>query len=163
MQSFRFALEKVLAFRKRQWELESSTLAALMEHRRSFEERKSDEEARQHAAEEEFRLSERLSGREVAQHAMVTTSGRHSLRKLHLALAAIDQRVEQQRRACLQAKRNFELVAKLRAHRWQEWLREADREMERESTELYLAQRNRRSTPTSNSAEQTIHIESPNR
>ncbi|MCU0227126.1 MAG: hypothetical protein MUF01_05765 [Bryobacterales bacterium] len=153
MKSFQFPLEKVLAFRKQQWEAESAILATLLEQHHHFEaELEHAGEVLQQAAQDLCRQPA-LSSDGVHQHALAAESARRALRRLKLALDGVATKVARQRQVCLTARRDYELVRKLREARWAAWLLEVDREQESLATESFLARRTQRRLALSSRAD----------
>jgi flagellar export protein FliJ len=139
MKAFRFPLDKVLNFRKRQWEAASAELAVRLERYQKL--------LREHtAAVEAFESTARAlqsapsieSGR-IQGFALAVESGRRAAQRLQHALDAAARQVDQQRGRCVEAKRQYELLRRLRQARKSVWQKEADREEEALSTEIYLA------------------------
>ncbi len=144
MKSFQFPLEKVLAFRKQQWEAESAILAALLHQHQEFEKELEQAEKDLHQAAQDLCLQPSLSSGGVQQHALSAESGRRAARRLRLALDGVASKIVRQREICLGARRDYELVRKLREARWAAWLQQADREQEALATEAFLAKRTQR-------------------
>lgn len=144
MKAFQFPLEKVLEFRKKQWEAESAILASLLEQQQRFEWQL--EQATAALSEAAARLCSEVAvdGERIRDFAFASESGRRALRRLHLALEGVTTKVNRQRQVCLAAKRDYELVRKLREARWATWRLEAEREQESLSTEAFLARRTQR-------------------
>lgn len=144
MKAFQFPLEKVLSFRKRQWEAESAELASLLERHKGFEARlQAASEMLENAARELCAAARFDSGR-VQRYAFASESGRRAVRRAKLALDSLSDRIAQQRQRCIEAKRQYELLDRLRQSRRAVWLREVEREEEALGTEAFLARRTQR-------------------
>lgn len=139
MKAFTFPLEKVMAFRKRQWEAEAALLESLLANRHHLEAQ------RQHLidalgrAREALAAGATLASERLAEFCLGQAGSREAILQLEKSLARLLAKIEGQQRAVLSARRNFELVAKLREKRYAEWQREADREQEATATESHLA------------------------
>jgi len=144
MKAFQFPLEKVMEFRKKQWEAESAILAALLEQQREFQKQLAQATKSLHQAAESLRARSTVDGESVGRFAFATESGRRALRRLQLALDGVTAKVDRQRQVCVVAKRDYELICKLREARWAAWSVEASREQETLATEAFLARRTQR-------------------
>ncbi len=143
MQSFRFRLERVLAWRKTQLEIEESRLKQLTAELAQLERAREDLELARAAARKTLDLCATVDGSELE------TLARHlrCLREAERTLAARRQqqacRIAGQQEVVVEARRRLRLLERLRARRYNEWRAEADREMEAFSTEMFLARWNR--------------------
>ncbi len=144
MKTFQFPLEKVMEFRKSQWEAESAILASLLEQQQHFERQLGETAAAMDQAAKHLCRNASLSSEGVQHFAMAAESGRRALRRLRLTLDGVLAKVARQREVCIVAKRDYELVRKLREARWAAWCLEAEREQESLSTEAFLAKRTQR-------------------
>ncbi len=141
MKAFQFPLEKVLDFRKRQWEAASAELAVLLERRQVLDRQHEEAVDALDLASQALRANTSLAGGRVQQHAFTMESGRRAVQRVRLALEAASVKAEQQRQRCIDAKRQYELLQRLRHTRKLAWQREADREEETLSTDAFLARR----------------------
>lgn len=144
MKAFQFPLEKVLAFRKQQWEAESAILAALLDKQQQFQQQAQREETALHDAAVALQATGPCESAHLRRYSLACDSGRRALKRLRLAVESVAAQIRQQQQVCLVAKRDYELVRKLREARWAAWCLEADREEESLSTEVFLAKRTQR-------------------
>ncbi|MCW5963026.1 MAG: hypothetical protein KIT83_03230 [Bryobacterales bacterium] len=144
MKAFHFPLEKVLQFRKKQWEAESAILATLLEQQQHFERQLDLTTVAQSEAATRLCSRDAVDGGSIRDFAFASESGRRALRRLQLALDGVVAKVNRQRQVYVVAKRDYELVRKLRETRWATWCLEAEREQETLSTEAFLARRTQR-------------------
>lgn len=157
MKAFVFSLEKVRTFRKKQWEAETTILAALHEQYQVLDKEMQDTIASLERAARALCTQKALDGEGVNHYAFVSESSRRALRRLKLRVEELEVKLNRQREVCVVAKREYELVSKLRASRWEAWRREEDREQETLSTESFLARRTQRSLVASSRKESRIH------
>jgi flagellar export protein FliJ len=143
MKRLEFRLERVRDFRRQQLELEETKLEKLHAERREL-----------HA--ESLRLEREAAATRSSLMATISVEGfelaaadrylRHlaNARKRHTEkLTAFDARLRKQQEAVLEARRRLRLIEKLEARQVSDWKREADREQENLSAELFLAQWNK--------------------
>jgi flagellar export protein FliJ len=139
MKRFDFRLARVRDFRRQQLEMEEAKLEVLRVERQQLDA-------------ESLRLEDEAAG--ARNSLMVTTSveaqelvaADQYLRYLAAAkqrqaakVADWQQRIAQQQRAMVEARRRVRLLEKLEAKQLRLWKEEADREQENLSAELYLA------------------------
>lgn len=139
MKRFHFPLEKVLAFRKRQWEAAAAALESLAASRARLESQCARMREALEEAARRLTLEESLSGGRVAEFHFAQRSARDAIRQIEAALASLSRKIAEQRRVFLEARRNYELVSRLREKRHAEWLAEVSRQEEADATESYLA------------------------
>lgn len=147
MKAFQFPLEKVLQFRQKQWESATAALADIQRrhHLADLERQKAADGLR--IASERLLSCSTLVAADVHVYAMTKDSGERSLEELDRRLAELETQLTTQRQCCLEAKRNFELLERLRQSRRAVWLKELDREEEALGTEAFLARRAQRRIP----------------
>lgn len=139
MKAFVFPLDKVMAFRKRQWEAEAALLESLLANRHHLESQRQHLIAALGRAREDLAASATIASERVAEFCLGQAGSRQAILQLETLLSRLHSKIEGQQRAVLSARRNFELVARLREKRFAEWQREADRELEATATESHLA------------------------
>jgi flagellar export protein FliJ len=139
MKAFAFPLEKVMSFRKRQWEAEAALLDALLANRHHLEAQRQHLIVALGKAREALVAGATLASERLAEFCLGLAGSREAILQLEKSLARLQTKIEGQQRAVLSARRNYELVAKLREKRYAEWQREADREQETTATESHLA------------------------
>lgn len=138
MKSFQFPLEKVLAFRKRQWEAEAAMLESLIANRAHLEaERRRIQEAMDEAA-RQLASSVSVSSAILAEFRMAQAGSREAVREIGIRLTSVHVKITEQQRVFLEARRNYELVLRLREKRYAEWQSEVQRQEEADATESFL-------------------------
>lgn len=138
MKSFQFPLEKVLAFRKRQWEAEAAILESLIANRAHLESERRRVETSMEEAVNQLAGAAWVSSESVAEFRLAHASSREAVREIATQLASLHAKIVEQQRAFLDARRNYELVARLREKRYAEWLKDVNRQEEADATESYL-------------------------
>ena len=138
MKSFRFPLEKVLVFRKRQWEAEAAVLESLIANRAHLESERWRVEESMEEAGKRIASAAWVSGEKVAEFRLAHASSREAVRGIAAQLTSIHAKIAEQQRAFRHARRNYELVARLREKRYAEWLKDVNRQEEADATESYL-------------------------
>ena len=139
MKRFHFPLERVLAWRRQQLELEEERLRRLTGERRQLQddrqglEREAVEaraavlsvatvDACELAAMDSYQLYLKLEGKRLAAKEQ-----------------DCDRRIDEQRSALTEARRRVELLDRLKSRRLNEWTREIDKEADALATEAFLA------------------------
>lgn len=138
MKSFQFPLEKVLAFRKRQWEAEAALLESLIANRTHLESQRQRVQAAVDDAVKQISSSASVSSTSLAEFRFAQASSREAIRQLDRAITSLFVKITDQQRAFLHARRNYELVLRLREKRYTEWLRDVNRQEEADATESFL-------------------------
>ena len=139
MQTFRFRLERVLAWYRKKCHIEESRLAQRIEALRELESRIVRFQAERVTVEREL-----LVRREIAAADFVSL-GRYRLRARELEAEFANERrrteaaLSEQRVRTQLAQRKVRLVEKLRERRVAEYTAAADRELETVAAEAYLA------------------------
>jgi flagellar export protein FliJ len=143
MTSFRFRLEKVLAWRRTQLELEEAKFQQRTREVQELERERARIEAAGIRAEVEVRGWSPLAGSDLAALANYRqyVAGQEKQMTLHREEA--HQHAEAQQRAMIEARRRCQLLERLRERRLAEWRAEADKELEQLAAESYLAGRAR--------------------
>lgn len=149
MKSFQFPLEKVLAFRKRQWEAEAAILESLIANRAHLESERRRVQAAVEEAGKQIASSACVSSASLAEFRLAQASSREALREMGTLLANLHGKIAERQRAFLQARRNYELVLRLREKRFAEWLSEVNRQEEADATESFLGRFTQRRLPLS--------------
>ena len=143
MRKFKFELESVLRLRRQQLQLEESKLHVLLaERRRLAEVRVALDKERAEAAAYIHTIQSPGSNdmRALASHKLGLQAREKTLAA---SVGANESAIALQTSAVLRAKRHEKLLAKLRARRLTEWMKEADRASEAEIQEAWTALWNR--------------------
>jgi len=135
---FTFPLETARAWRHRQLELEEGRLQRLFAERESILTaiRDLDDEVRK---EEALLSAGILDGEQLASLDRFRHYVAAEKERLHGAVRACDQRIEEQRRRVTEARRHWELLDRLRGKALAQWNAADAREREQLAAELYLA------------------------
>jgi flagellar export protein FliJ len=139
MKPFRFALQRILEFRAARVEEEERTLVAVQEQLVALDrEIRRIEESRQQES-RSLATAEQSSGDEL--RALMRSCSRLDRESTALTekVSVCAQRLAQQRRSCMEARREHRLLETLRERQLAEWNREAGREMDKLAGELHLA------------------------
>lgn len=139
MKAFQFPLDRVLAFRKRQWEAEAAALEALLANRVRLNAHRQQVLDSVEQAAARIASGLQVDASTLAEFRLARTSSQAAIRQIDGVLAQLHEKILAQQRACINAKRNYELLIRLREKRYGEWLLEANREEEAVATETYLA------------------------
>lgn len=139
MKKFRFALDKLRQLREARLESERVRLNGLLAERREVERRRAELEEEEMQAMGEVRLKHVVEAQELTALDCFRRFARVERGRLQSALAALDGRIEQQRRTLLEARRQVEALNSLRERKLEAWRREMDRETENAIAELVIA------------------------
>lgn len=138
MKQFSFPLESVRRWRFRQLETEQGRLEQLFGERDAIA-------ARRRALEQELKQESRMldaPGLKAGELAALDAFRRYVTVESHRLAAekrACEQRIEIQRKQVLEARRQFELLNRLREKAAHQWRAEHARELENIAADLYLA------------------------
>lgn len=139
MKKFRFSLDKIRHLRQARLDAEQSLLRGLLAEKAAVLRRRAELE------EEESRVMDLLRLKQVVEVAELTAidgfrrfAGLERGR-LHQAAASLEDRIERQRSALLEARKHVEALDHLRERRLEAWRREVDRETETALSELVIA------------------------
>ncbi|MCC6265790.1 MAG: hypothetical protein IT169_19630 [Bryobacterales bacterium] len=138
MKSFQFPLEKVLAFRKRQWEAEAAVLESLIANRVHLESERRRIQVAMDEAARRLANAALVQNSRLAEFRMAQSSSKEAVREIGIRLTSVHAKIADQQRAFLEARRNYELVLRLREKRYAEWQSEVQRQEEADATESFL-------------------------
>ena len=147
MKRFRFPLEALLAIRQRKLGKLEAEVGALQ--RKRMETLESAAALEQRSAE----ARESIGGQHVMRGAdlrLIDASSQAMLEQAHASreqARRLEHELVEGRKAVLQARRDAEMLEKLRERDLEEWRREVDREEEALASELHLARRTRIGEP----------------
>jgi hypothetical protein len=139
MKQFRFRLEKVLAWRHTELEVEqfkTRQLAAVLE---KIEQQRYQVLVDRTTAERAILDAGRVDGADLAAHAGHLTHLGRLDQGLLVKRAEAERKLAAQQKKLLETQRRCRLLEKLRARRYDEWQAEATREMENFAAETHLA------------------------
>jgi flagellar biosynthesis chaperone FliJ len=140
MQRFRFTLESVRHWRQEQAEIEESALGKLVAQRQSL----LDRMERLQCDRREGDAALVRCATVLAQELAALESGRQWIKtetaRLILRVRETDKQIEQQRARVVQARRNYELLQRLKERALHKWQQEADRELDQLAADVFLSQ-----------------------
>jgi flagellar biosynthesis chaperone FliJ len=140
MQRFRFTLERVRHWRQEQAEIEESVLGKLVAQRQALVDRM--ERLQRERREGDAALVRCATV--LAQELVAVESGRHWIKtetaRLILRVGETDKQIEQQRARVVQARRNYELLQRLKDRASHKWQKDADRELDQLAADAFLSQ-----------------------
>jgi len=139
MTPFRFRLERVLAWRRTQLELEDAKLKKLIAAVAELDRSRAELEATAIRSEGDVRQWSPLAGHDLAALASFRLHVRNRENDLSARRREALQRLEAQYRAMLEARRKCRLLERLEQRRLAEWQAGAERELEQLAAETYLA------------------------
>lgn len=139
MRKFQFTLDKLKKYREARFEQQQARLEVLLAERLALERRQAALEREELAARESLRAAAVLGSNELeAVDHFQRFAAAERLRFLHEA-GELASRIERQRALLLEARRDVEVLARLRRQRLDAWRAEADRELEASVAELVVA------------------------
>ena len=140
MKSFQFPLERVLAWRRTQLEIEEARFGQRQAEMAAVRRQQEQWEALTIRTGQETPRLPGLRGGDLNALALFRLGARHRAAELEKRRIACEQKVEEQRRKFLEARRNARLLERLKERRLEEWTAEYDREVEAQASETFLAQ-----------------------
>ena len=143
MQSFHFRLEKVLAWRRTELELEQYKMRLLCVELERIEQSRARLTAERVVAHHEILRARRIDGAELNAHAarLVYFDGQE--RALLRRRREQEQLIAEAHKRLLEAQRRLRLLEKLKASRHAQWQTELNREIEAFAAEAHLVRWNR--------------------
>ena len=147
MRRFTFSLDRVLQWRSTQARLEESLLEALHAELRELNAGRTRLESEAGAAAAVVFQSGGASGAELATLGAFRQACALRLARLDQVREQSTARIARQTEAALERRRAVRLLERLKERRLEEWKRTADRELELEAAEAWLARGGQRSAP----------------
>lgn len=144
MTTFRFRLEKVLQWRRKQLELEEAKYQQRMREAAELEAERSRMQASGIGAEAQVRAWSPVTGNDLAALANYRKYVAAQEQQIAVRQAEAGQRAEAQQKAMLEARRHCQLLERLRERRLAEWQAAADKELEEIAADSHLARLSRR-------------------
>ena len=144
MTNFRFRLEKVLAWRRTQLELEDTKLKKQIAEVAELDRERAELEATAVRAQAEVRAWSPVSGHELASLASFRRHVEDSEKGLAARRATAVQKLQAQQQALLEARRRCRLLERLEQRRRAEWQAATNVEIEQLAAESHLARLARR-------------------
>lgn len=139
MKKFRFPLERLLNYRRSRLAAEQARLDRLLADLAGIEQARSSLEREERMVSESIRSLPVLASGQLAAVAAFRRFAAAEAERLAGEAAAAASRVAAQRESVLSARKEVEALEKLRQRRMQDWRREVDEEMERQTAELVVA------------------------
>jgi flagellar biosynthesis chaperone FliJ len=142
MQRFQFSLDTVLEWRRSQLDAAECKLRDLFAEAAEVQHRFTALDHSEHQQRERLKADDATAAERVGFDAYLRWVNRERDRLRTLAVDC-DQRIATQRSAVVAARRDFELLEKLKGRRLSEWHAGVSRELEQLAAEAYLAKFNR--------------------
>jgi hypothetical protein len=142
VKKFTFTLERVRQWREKQLNIEEAQLQKLFSEKSLVEDRRA---LLEREALESVGLVVRAVAVEASELQAIDGFRRYAAaQRIAIAgvLAACDKRIVEQRLKLMDARRNFELLTRLKEKKWKAWSAELARETEAQAGEIYLAKWN---------------------
>lgn len=139
MKKFRFPLERLLNYRRSRLAGEQARLEKLLAEQAGLEQRRAALEREERMVNESLRRLPVISSEQLSAIASFRRFAASEAVRLSAEIHAAAGRVAAQREAVLSARREVEVIEKLRERRLHDWRREVDQETERQTAELVVA------------------------
>jgi len=139
VRSFHFRLEKVLAWRRTELEVERFKTRQLAAEIESVEQERNRLLAERTAAEGALLAAGVSDGADLQAHAACLDRIERRSAGLQKRRAELETRLAAQQKRLLDAQRRCRLLERLRARRYEEWQTETARELENFAAEMHLA------------------------
>lgn len=144
MKKFTFPLERVRQWREKQFALEEAHLQRLFSEKTLVEERRT---LLEREGQESLAKVVRAAAVEASDLQAMDAFRRYvAAQRIVIAatLVECDRKISEQHLKLIEARRNFELLTKLKAKRRKAWSGELDRDIEAQAGEAYLAKWNQK-------------------
>ncbi|MEN6534022.1 MAG: hypothetical protein ABFD89_10195 [Bryobacteraceae bacterium] len=139
MKAFRFRLERVLDWRKTQFEIEEHRLKEITAALGRVDRERTRLQAERGATEHAVRTAASIDGAELAAHATYVLRLGRTEEALVARRTQIERQVEAQRKKMIEARRRLRMIEKFKERRFAEWQTSLSRELEDLASESYLA------------------------
>jgi len=139
MKKFRFPLQRLLHYRRSRLAGEQALLERLMAEQAALEHRRAALEREERMVNESIRRLPVLDSGQLEAVAAFRRFAAAEAVRLAEEAASASARIASQREAVLSARREVEVLEKLRERRLRDWRLELDREMEKQTAELVVA------------------------
>jgi flagellar export protein FliJ len=149
MKRFSFPLERVRRWRDGQASLEEMKLDQMRDRLTGLAEQKRSIESERVRSEREVLGQGLMEATELQSLDAFRLHVRKKIGDIQNSERQLEAEMEQQRRRVMEARRNAELLERLKQKAFEDWRKAGDREQETLATELYLAKRTRRPRPGS--------------
>jgi flagellar biosynthesis chaperone FliJ len=142
MKPFRFRLEKVLAWRHTELELEQYRTKRLAVELEETERARAQLAVDRTAAEQAVLRAASIDGAALAAHDAYLARLERQERELERRRLEQERRLNEQHQRLMEARRRLRLLERLKTRRQEEWLAEWNRELENFAAESHLARWN---------------------
>ncbi len=139
MKKFRFPLERLLNYRRSRLAAEQARLERLLAELAGLEQQRAALEREERMVSDSLRCLPELTSDQLAAVAAFRRFAAQEAVRLAEEATAAASRVAAQRESVLSARREVEVLEKLRERRLHDWRREVDQETERQTAELVVA------------------------
>lgn len=139
MKKFRFPLEKLLNYRRGRLASEQARLERLLAEQAALQRRRAALEREERLVMESLRRLRVLTSEDLSSAAGFRRYAAAEAVRLLSEAGELASRIEARKNAVLAARREVEVLERLREKRLQDWRSEIDRETERQVAELVVA------------------------
>ncbi|MCS7044457.1 MAG: hypothetical protein NZR01_16860 [Bryobacteraceae bacterium] len=139
MKKFRFPLDRLLNYRRARLAAEQAKLEKILAEQRALRERRAALEREDRMIRESLLHLPVLTSVELEAAAAFRRFAEAETVRLLSAEGELASRLERQREALVAARREVEVLERLRERKREDWRRELDREMETQVAELVIA------------------------
>jgi len=139
MKKFRFPLEKLLRYRRARLVAEQGKLERILAEQRTVQDRRAALEREDRVVMENLRRLPVLTSVELEAASAFRRFAEAETARLISVEGELASRLERQREALLAARREVEVLERLRERKYDDWRRELDREMESQVADLVVA------------------------
>lgn len=140
MQRFRFTLERVRQWRREQAEIEEGALGKLVARRQSLIDRMGLLQRERSEGDAALVRCTTVQAQELAAVESARQWFKIEATRLVLQVRETDKQIELQRARVVQARRNYELLQRLKDRALHKWQQEADRELDQLAADVFLSQ-----------------------
>ncbi|MBI4889767.1 MAG: hypothetical protein HY821_04020 [Acidobacteria bacterium] len=139
MKKFKFPLEKLRGLRQVRLEMVQAQMMALLAERSALEQRQLMLDRQELNARDELRVKRELGFEELSAMEGFRRWAELERERMRRSALQLNERVEDQRKALLEARRDVEALNRLRDRKLTGWRQEVDQEMESTVAELVIA------------------------
>ena len=139
MKAFRFPLERALAWRRTQMEIEESKLRQQTANLAELDRLRSQMKTEAMTAETDLRSQPSVSGQDLAALGNYSAYLRQQDDRIAQHRTNCERQLTEQQKVLLEARRRCRLLERLRERRFQQWQAAADQELEALAAESHLA------------------------
>jgi len=141
MKRFEFRLDRVVAWREEQLDLEESRLHQFQAELQHLEARRTALDSEEAASANALVRVAAVSAEDLHQEDRFRRYAAHERELIALKKTATERSINEQRARVLEARKKLELLKRLRARRLAAWTADLDRELEQQAAEAHLSRR----------------------